>query len=434
MLNINCTTINEGMSSCFSSKNGEIIPLSYGNYGVVLNIESTQTDISCPRCGNKADHIHQKHLKIIHGGSFNETPVDLSLERRRFLCETCDRTFMERFESLPLYARQILDVEYAIIHAMAKRTLSDVSDSYGISPQTIARIIKKHWDKEQKIQLRGSYKYLSMDEIFYKRDSNNEAIYYWILNDISEYGKVTTIMIEIGRTKDEVVERLKKLLNVDKVLAVCIDMWRQYADAIELVFPNALIVIDGFHVLQLAEREFDKLRKRLGNTLLEKKALKTDAKLLTTNLFNLKDEELDKVESYLKIYPELEKAYFLNQELYEFYRMKDYEQALEYIAKWSGEVLDSGITELQNVLNTIENWLPYIMNKFIHKISNGKTEGKNNLIRTIIRQGFHYGITTLRARVLAHDERKCRKIWQLKQLKLERKQKNLKLKLVKKAS
>ena len=72
-------------------------------------------------------------------------------------------------------------------------------------------------------------------------------------------------------------------------------------------------------------------------------------------------------------------------------------------------------------MNAIENWLPYIMNKFIYRISNGKTEGKNNLIRTIRRQGFHYGLITLRARIYAHDERQSKKRWKLKQKKYMKK-------------
>ena len=105
--------------------------------------------------------------------------------------------------------------------------------------------------------------------------------------------------------------------------------------------------------------------------------------------------------------------------------MRDYEQAFEYIAKWSEEVLNSGIEELKSVLNSIENWLPYIMNKFIYRISNGRTEGKNNLIRTMRRQGFHYGLVMLRARIYAHDERQIKKIWQLKQKKYALKKKTL---------
>ncbi|MDR1531468.1 MAG: transposase [Clostridiales bacterium] len=32
------------------------------------------------------------------------------------------------------------------------------------------------------------------------------------------------------------------------------------------------------------------------------------------------------------------------------------------------------------------------MNYFLHQITNGGTEGKNNLLRVINRIGFHYGI------------------------------------------
>jgi len=35
MLYINKATTKQGMSSCFSSENGKIIPMSYQNYGVV---------------------------------------------------------------------------------------------------------------------------------------------------------------------------------------------------------------------------------------------------------------------------------------------------------------------------------------------------------------------------------------------------------------
>lgn len=417
MFDINCTTKKENMLPNFSIKNVEIIPMSYPNAGVIFEIESVEKDICCCSCGSKHVHIHEYHSKTIHGGSFNETPVWYKISHRRMVCNDCNITFMERFESLPLYARKLMDVEYAIIHTMAGRTIDDVSESYGISPATIYRMLEKYAESEQPLRLKGSYRYLSMDEIFYKRTSEGTPLYYWVLNDISDYNKVNTIKIEMGRNKEEVIKRLKELSNPDRVKAVCIDMWRPYADAIKEVLPNAFIVIDGFHVLQLAEREFEILRKRLGETTKQKKSLKTDAKLLTTNLFKLKDEELDKIEYYLKLYPEFEKAYFLHQELYEFYQLRDYEHALEYIANWSSEVLESGVQELKNVLNTIENWLPYIMNKFIFRISNGKTEGRNNLIRTMLRQGFHYGLVTLRAKIYSHDDRLNKRVWVLKQKK-----------------
>ena len=118
MFSINCTTNEHGMLSYFSSENGRIIPLSYENSGIVFDIKSIQKNISCCNCGSNNIHIHEYHSKIIHGGSFNETPVYYNFQHRRFFCEDCNTTFMERFEALPQYARKLMDVENAVIHAM----------------------------------------------------------------------------------------------------------------------------------------------------------------------------------------------------------------------------------------------------------------------------------------------------------------------------
>lgn len=51
----------------------------------------------------------------------------------------------------------------------------------------------------------------------------------------------------------------------------------------------------------------------------------------------------------------------------------------------------SEIEEFIEIANTINNWLPYIVNSFIDKrFSNGFTEGLNNKIKVIKRVGFGY--------------------------------------------
>ena len=59
------------------------------------------------------------------------------------------------------------------------------------------------------------------------------------------------------------------------------------------------------------------------------------------------------------------------------------------------------------------NWLPYILNFFrFHRITNGKTEGRNNLIRQIDRMGFHYGIECFQGFLYAHDRKQEYVKWQ----------------------
>lgn len=87
------------------------------------------------------------------------------------------------------------------------------------------------------------------------------------------------------------------------------------------------------------------------------------------------------------------------------------------MAKWETLVLMSGLQPLINVLGTVQRWLPWILNFFIHRISNGKTEGRNNAIRQIDRQGYHYKITSLEGRILVRDQRMNRERWINKQRK-----------------
>ena len=52
---------------------------------------------------------------------------------------------------------------------------------------------------------------------------------------------------------------------------------------------------------------------------------------------------------------------------------------------------ESKIEEMIEASNTIDNWLPYIVNSFIDKrLTNGFTEGLNNKIKVIKRIGFGY--------------------------------------------
>ena len=94
------------------------------------------------------------------------------------------------------------------------------------------------------------------------------------------------------------------------------------------------------------------------------------------------------------------------------YRLRDYEDALNYLAVWESDVLKSGIEEMISVLHTVQNWLPYIMNYFVHRITNGKTEGKNHLLRVIDKMGFHYGLTSIQACLYSHDRKQEYLKWQ----------------------
>ena len=45
------------------------------------------------------------------------------------------------------------------------------------------------------------------------------------------------------------------------------DMWRPYRDAVEAVLPHAMIVVDKYHVVRMANDAMEKARKFLRTNL-----------------------------------------------------------------------------------------------------------------------------------------------------------------------
>ncbi|ASA20232.1 transposase [Paenibacillus donghaensis] len=72
-------------------------------------------------------------------------------------------------------------------------------------------------------------------------------------------------------------------------------------------------------------------------------------------------------------------------------------------------------------IRTVWNWLPEIMNRLLCKISKAKTEGKNNQLRAMNKQGFGYSITSLQARMEMKEQLTALNRWRNYQDRQERK-------------
>lgn len=139
-----------------------------------------------------------------------------------------------------------------------------------------------------------------------------------------------------------------------KVKEVSVDMWGGFKKVIREVFPNALIVIDRFHVMKLVNSSLNQLRLKL-----ELKGLKNRC-LLLKNYVDLTPEERSALKLLLKASPCLSIAYELKEEL------------------------------------------PDICHYFINRTTSGVMEGLNNRIKLILRQSYGFkNFEMMREKLLA---------------------------------
>lgn len=88
---------------------------------------------------------------------------------------------------------------------------------------------------------------------------------------VSDIDKSSLLEVIDSHKSDKIIEVLKKQPQEirENIKEVSVDMWGGFQKVIKEVFPNALIVIDRFHVMKLVNKALNKIR-----LLLELKGLK----------------------------------------------------------------------------------------------------------------------------------------------------------------
>ena len=99
----------------------------------------------------------------------------------------------------------------------------------------------------------------------------------------------------------------------------------------------------------------------------------------------------DILNEIFKINEEIKRGYDLKELFLDIVNHSTYEDSKRELLSWIDLCRESKIEEFISASNTIENWLEYIVNSFIdERFSNGFTEGLNNKIKVIKRNGFGF--------------------------------------------
>ena len=170
------------------------------------------------------------------------------------------------------------------------------------------------------------------------------------------------------------------------------DMNRVYLDLAQTYLPNAIIVIDKFHVVRYASWALENVRKRVQRELhpAERKYFKRSRRLLLTRKSKLKPESLDALAIMLQYSTDLATAYYLKELFYAFISSKNRQEATQNLEKFIFTAEVSELREFDACLTMLSNWKPYILNAFDCSYTNGYTEGTNNAIKVIKRNAFGY--------------------------------------------
>jgi len=363
-----------------------------------IKVRLAATIQTCPICGFETSKIHGYKQKKITHSVITGLNCYIDYEARRHKCPCCHKTFYENnpftFDGMKISLMTV----YNALSDLKKpnETFASVAERYHISPTTLCSIFDDFVDiKRKKLP-----KYLCIDEVYAFRSENSD--YVCVLLDF-----LTQEIVDIipSRKKYELVNYFDKIKLEErkKVEIVSIDMWKTYEVVAKRLFPNALIAVDKFHLIQELNKRITRIRINVMNKIqvpkecninnlsVEKKAemllrkkqyylLKKFNWLLTyDNTYNLDPNRKRKYNSVLGNYNNLDdlltKLLAIDDDLYEahelyfrlksFYENNNYETAKIEINSLIHSFRESNVPSLIQFSNTIINWKYPIINSFI---------------------------------------------------------------------
>jgi transposase len=180
-----------------------------------------------------------------------------------------------------------------------------------------------------------------------------------------------------------------------KIEAVAMDMSKAYRAAVSTHLPAAKIVFDRFHVVKLFNEKLTQLRRDLhreATDTLQKKVLKGTRWLLLKAAENLDDKrnEKQKLEEALALNKSLATAYYLKEDLRQFWEQPGKRFATAFLNDWIKRAEASGIKILQQMAKTLAWHRSGLLAYYDVRITSGPMEGTNNKIKTMKRQAYGF--------------------------------------------
>jgi len=259
--------------------------------------------------------------------------------------------------------------------------------------------------------------YLSIDET----SLSHGELYTIVTNKSAKGKKGALVAILEGTHSDTIIPFLQQLpvKERNKVEEVTVDLAGNMNLIVRRCFPNATIVIDRFHVQQLATEALQEIRikhrwealdaendaiedaKKLkqvyspeilsnGDTL--KQLLARSRYLLYKHEQNWTKQQADRATLLFERFPDIKKAYDLTQSLSSIYNTAT-EKIYAYtrLAKWHEKVEQAGFKAFNTISKTIMNHYKRILNYFDNRSTNASAESFNAKIKAF-RQHYR-GVT-----------------------------------------
>jgi transposase len=275
----------------------------------------------------------------------------INVIRRRYQCRTCHKTFLEPLHDMNGHHLMTKRLVLYIARESLRRTFASIADDTGLDERTVRRIFAES-TKDTHPEQSAACTTLGIDEVHLLHKPR------CVISDISNRRIIDLLR---DRNKSTVTSYLYHLPHKDQITLICMDMWRPYFDAAQLVLPHAQVVIDHFHIVKMANECLETVRKALRSELSDtaRRGLMHDRYILLHRYGDLDESRRLILETWTENFPDLKAAYWLKERFFNIWQESNREQAETAYQDWKACIPPHLGESFQPLLTAMSNWCDF---------------------------------------------------------------------------
>ena len=330
------------------ARDDQFIPL----WGYQVYFRYRRRRVNCPHCGVKVERVPWTKGKQKLTDEFK---LHLARWGRRLSWKEVADVFQSSWDHV------YQSVKFVVAFGMANRELDNIK-AIGVD----------------EVQYGKGHQYITL---VYQLDNHNKRLLY-----VGKNRKAKTLLRFFYQLGKERCSNIKY---------VCSDMWKAYIKVIKKKIPNALHILDRFHIVAMLNKAVDEVRR---DEVKQLKAEGYDEILKHTKYCFLKKEENLTHKQNLKLDEVLQydlksiRAYLYKESFQAFWEYQSPYWASWFLRKWCGKAMRSQLKPIKKFVKTVRNHQSLMMNWFKAKkqYSSGTVEGLNRKVNLVTRKAYGF--------------------------------------------
>lgn len=268
----------------------------------------------------------------------------------------------------------------------------EVAKQFKVTWQNVFESVKYVVEYGLKNRDLDSVESIGVDEIQYLRGHKYLTLVFQIDSNCRR-------LLYVG--KDRTVKTLLRFFRsfgkerCNQIKAVCSDLWKPYLKVIKKKIPEAVHILDRFHIMKYLNEAVDNTRRQETAQLKRdgyEPILEKSRWCLLKNKKNRTQSQMAKVRELVKYNLRTMRCYLMKEAFQQIWTYKSRTWAEKFLKEWTTKAMQSKLPELKKVAKRLRRHQHLLLNYFSFKerLSNGIVEGFNLKAKLTMRKSFGF--------------------------------------------